>query len=915
MGALPRRGFFSVGICVLLTVAIAAPIQAASEAGGPPDTTRSNILLLVSDDQTFGNFTRDLMPNVFSQLVDRGVLFDRAYVDTGLCCPSRSEILTGLYEHHTRVDDNDVPLLRPTILDALHAQGYRTSLTGKYLNSWPCDPRPEFDQWVCMGEGLSSYSLTNPTLNVNGQWAQYQGYTTDILADFTSDFIDSTPQEQPFFAVYTPTSPHLPANDFRCGSIPVVPPRPPSYDEDTTLDGKPQYLRRPPLSPSEVYWIDQSNIKMTRAVACLDSSIGSILSRLGSRESDTLIFFLSDNGFLYGEHRRWEKSPLYEEVVHVPFVVRYPALVPDPQAFSTSALVENVDIAPTIAAILGMEWGADGLSLLPILDGSVSDVRDAALIQFCQGAHYPCNHPLIPFGGALPPSVNGVVTQTTKYMEYATGEKEMYDLVADPYELQNLAGDPGYADQQADLAAQLASLRAPPQPETTIYAGPEGTIGSRVGTLSFFSQSPLATFQCRLTVDGVPGAWEACDQGSVTLGALGDGDYVFEVYATDEYGAVDPTPASRSFSIHSTGPDARVDSGPPAHNKDGVLSFSFSSQTPGVTFECQLSVLGSAGAWEPCDPSTGITYGPVGEGEWVFQARATDGLGNYSDPPAEWLVHVDTTGPVMSFLQSPLRRVQTTDAFFRFRPDETILGSMNCRLDLGAWVDCSGGTFSVSGLSEGLHKLSVNAKDELGTARTSVIRWTVDHTPPILTMDGPDPYTNATTATLDISANEYLLQPTLTCALDGQNLVDQESLVPGCRKRTVTVNGLADGPHILETAAVDGAENLSSIVSWSWTVDTVAPVTTITSGPVDPTSETSATLEFSASDASPVTFRCRLDQAPAAPCSSPVTYTGLSLGAHHFRAQATDAAGNVGPGVTWSWRIVTLGPARNRAVA
>ena len=154
------------------------------------DPERPNILLLISDDQAWSDFTPALMPSVYAQLVDQGVLFKRAYVNTSLCCPSRSQIITGLYEHHTGVDTNTVPLERPTIVEALHDVGYRTMLAGKYLNSWPCTPRPEFDRWACVGTPLpSTYSMIDPLINVDGEWASYQGYQTDILADQLVSFV------------------------------------------------------------------------------------------------------------------------------------------------------------------------------------------------------------------------------------------------------------------------------------------------------------------------------------------------------------------------------------------------------------------------------------------------------------------------------------------------------------------------------------------------------------------------------------------------------------------------------------------------------------------------------------------------------------------------------------------------------
>jgi arylsulfatase A-like enzyme len=895
---------------VLGMVCLASSLIGTATAESPA-VEAPNVLIIISDDQDTGTFTRDLMPNVFGELVDKGVLFQRAYVATGLCCPSRAEILTGLYEHHTGVDDNDVPLSRPTIVEALQDRGYATSLAGKYLNSWPCNPRPEFDQWVCSGEGQSSYTMRNPTLNVDGQWLPFSGYTTDILADFTVDFIESTPVDRPFFAVYSPTTPHLPANDDRCRSLPVDPLRPPSYDEDTVLAEKPAYMQRSPMSPSEISSVDEAHARMTRAVSCLDGSIGTILSALGSRAQDTLVFFLSDNGYLFGQHRAWKKAPPYEEVVRVPFVVRYPPLVPESAPFTTSALVQNIDITPTIAEILGFPWAADGRSLVPLFEGPAARTRQAALVEFCQGVHYPCNNPVVPFGQSLPPSYTGVVTETMKYLEYQTGELEMYDLLADPFELNNLVGEPGYADEQADLAASLAALRAPPIPDTTILTGPEGATAFRVATFRYFSQSRLSTYQCRLTVDGVPGAWEPCDQGSMTVGALEDGDYVFEASGTDEHGVADPTPATRSFSIHATGPDVRIDSGPPVHTKEDILSFSFSSQTPDTTFECQLAQLGTAGAWEPCDPLTGITYGPVGQGQWLFQVRAVDSASEATDPPAAWLVHVDTTGPAMIFLTSPRRRTASTEADLRFVANEDVAGVTTCKLDSGSWTDCPGGTYSAADLVEGSHAFQVRATDDLGTLGTTKLRWTVDYTPPVLTLTGPSEYTNATHADFVITHNEVLARSEgLTCALDGLNLVEDAQVLSLCRKGTLAVDDLADGPHLLEAAAVDGAGNLSSVFSWSWTVDTVAPVTTITSGPADPTFDRSATFEFSAQDATPVQFACSLDGGAAASCASGVTYRNLAVGTHTFSVQGTDAAGNVGAPAVWSWTIESLAPRR-----
>ena len=99
-------------ICALALFAmlpfVGGSATAAGSMGAAASETRPNILLIVSDDQAWSTFSRKLMPSVYGQLVDQGVLFRRAYVNTSLCCPSRAEILTGLYEHNTGVDANEV---------------------------------------------------------------------------------------------------------------------------------------------------------------------------------------------------------------------------------------------------------------------------------------------------------------------------------------------------------------------------------------------------------------------------------------------------------------------------------------------------------------------------------------------------------------------------------------------------------------------------------------------------------------------------------------------------------------------------------------------------------------------------------------------------------------------------------------
>jgi N-acetylglucosamine-6-sulfatase len=689
---------------------------------------RPNILLLVSDDQQMATFTRTLMPSVFSRLVDRGVRFDRFYVNSSLCCPSRSEILTGLTEQHTGVDDNNVPLNRPTIVEALHDLGYRTMLSGKYLNSLPCDPRPEFDRWVCQFQnGDSGLSLVDPTLNVDGTDTTFSGFTTQIEANFVSDFIRSTPRDRPFFAMYTPTSPHLPANDPRYASMPVTPNRPPNFDEDTAASGKPFYMRRPPMPADEIARNDRRFEAMSRAVRALDDDIGRILASLGDRARDTLVIFLSDNGFLLGEHRREAKIVPYEESVNTPFVVRFPAVATGTPSIS-DALVSNIDIAPTIADLVGIPWHADGKSLVPLLTHRSASIRPAVLINWCEGIHPPCpgNQPTNVFIEPLlgVPSYFGVVTRRYKYVEYRTGERELYDLANDPYELVNHAGDPAWSSVRGRMAGYLFTLTSPPPVDTTIVTGPQGAVDTRAFTFRYFTASRFATYRCRLDRDGVAGSWRACDGQTDQVGPLRDGDYVFRVAGTNERGRTDPSAAARAFSIHTTGPPVTVDAGPPRHLRERSVRLRFSSPEGGARYRCRLHVwTDTPGGWKVC--RSPVVYGGLGDAVWAFEVQAIDRSGRVTRPPGLWLFQIDNAGPEIVFDLRPNDPATNVNPVFEFHANEPIRGGTLCAVDDAPAVDCSEGTFQPIGLSRAEHVVTITATDTLGNTATTTFTWLI----------------------------------------------------------------------------------------------------------------------------------------------------------------------------------------------
>ena len=810
-GAHRSRGLrLAVILSFLFTATVSIGGEPTAEAAASPD--RPNVLIILADDQTWSTFGRPIMPSVYREIVDKGALFKRAY-SSSLCCPSRSEIFTGLYQHHTGVDSNDVQLKRPTLAKAAQDLGYRTIYSGKYMNSMPCDPRAEFDQWMCTGRPPGTHSLKNPTMNVDGTWQSYAGYTVQIMSDYAAQAIASTAPDQPFFAIYSPPSPHLPANDDRYSKMPVSPLRTPSYNEETRTSDKPEYMQRPPLTPDEVKDFDGYYQKMVRSSRGLDDSVGSLLASLGDRADDTIVFYMSDNGFLYGQHRRAHKLTPYEEAINVPMAVRYPPLLS--QAFESQALVQGIDIVPTIADLMNIHWGADGKSLVPLLTGAATSIRDAVLTEYCQAWRYPCpgGHPSYLALQKPVPSYWEIVTATHKLVEYETGEAELYNLSTDPHELNNLAGDAATAGLQSQLSDRLRDLHAPPPVDTTIVTGPQGPISTRAVTFTYFSQSRFSTYRCRLIRNGVPQGWQPCGYEAMTLGSLVDGNYVFEVAGTDEHGNTDATPATRSFSVSSTGPDVTINSAPPAHQKAKNVSFGFSSSTAGAWFQCRIGLFRKAAAWKSCSPSTGASYGPLADGLYSFEVRAVKSTGK-TEPPAQWLFRIDNVGPTPVYDKVPLKTVGETEEHLMFHPNETSSGPFTCSLDGASPVDCSNGSFEASGLSEGNHALAITLTDVLGNTKTSSYTWKVDLTPPVASIvNGPSGVVSSRSATFTFGSNEPI--GGFFCQLDGG-----PSWYCG---KSITYTGLSEGDHTLSVKGYDPFRNVSSPVSRSWTVDIPAP--------------------------------------------------------------------------------------------
>ena len=466
---------------VVPETATTGPITVTKPAGSAVSSedfhVQPNIVLILTDDQRYDELS---MPTVQSQLIDKGTTFTNGFVVDPLCCPSRTAILTGKYSHSTDIYDNRPPHggfetfhadgeESSTIATWLHAAGYHTGLVGKYLNGYfPSDASyipPGWDSWEAQlidnkESGLYHNYYMSDQGNLIFHGNTDADYSTDVLNGYATQFIQNAPASQPLFLYYAPVAPHLvapPPRRYRHAFPDLQPLRPPSYNEADVSD-KPQYIQdTPPLSTDEQARRDTLRLHQYQSLLAVDDGVKAILDSLQAdgRLGSTLIMYASDNGLNMGEHRWTDKKVPYEESIRVPMIVRYDPITQQTARTETHFLL-NVDFAPTFAAAAGVASpGAEGVNFLPLLAGNASGWRTDFLIEHANATK------------VVVPPYCAVRNTNWIYVEYSTGEQELYDLVNDPYELQNLAGDPAYSSTQASMHARMLQLCKPPPPGFT----------------------------------------------------------------------------------------------------------------------------------------------------------------------------------------------------------------------------------------------------------------------------------------------------------------------------------------------------------------------------------------------------------------------------------------------------------------
>jgi arylsulfatase A-like enzyme len=447
---LRRRWAFVLVLPLLVT---AGQIPIANPTAGAP--RRPNVLIIVTDDQRQG---LAVMPQTRQWMKKGGTRFANAFVTTPLCCPSRSSIFTGRYTHNHGVLGNNgqgVNLAqRSTLQYYLHRAGYETAMYGKYLNGWDIAERPPHFQHFAMT--ASSLTYTNGIWNVGGTVKTVAEYNTTYITNKARHFLKHAgTAHTPWFLYLAPAAPHGPyIPDSQYAKAPVSPwAGDPAVPERDRSD-KPPYVQ---VADRGFRYGAETRKAQFRTLMSIDDLVSTIFNTLKDlgEVKNTLVFLVSDNGLMWGEHGLQQKAVPYEQAIHVPLLVRWPGHL---LAHATdNRIVANIDIAPTVLQATGITpspaYPIDGRTLL-----GTSTLRHRLLTeQFTSG-----EDPQYPQG-----SWASLRTNAYKYTEYYAPDRttvifrEYYNLRTDPWELRNLLGDDDLSNDPdvGALSSQLAQAR------------------------------------------------------------------------------------------------------------------------------------------------------------------------------------------------------------------------------------------------------------------------------------------------------------------------------------------------------------------------------------------------------------------------------------------------------------------------
>ena len=470
-------------------------------------TTRPNIVFIFSDDHAtnaisaYGGIFKDIAPTPnIDRIANEGALLKNALCTNAICGPSRAAILTGKYSHVNGYFKNYKGGVfnnqQWTYPQSLQASGYQTALIGKWhLVSEPIG----FDYYkyhISKGEqGL----YWDPVYNDNGKKIKEKGYATNLTTDFAMDWLNERDPNQPFCLMLQYKAPHRQwAPDAKYEDLWEDQEMPtPSNFNDTYQDREltagntemtmDYFSRRdmkmtPPDSllkkarnkwlqygfkPGEVVapvkglnreetrqWKYQKYIKDYLAtIRSVDDNIGKVLAYLKENglEKNTIVIYASDQGFFLGEHGFFDKRFMYEEALHMPFVIRYPGKIQPGTVVDD--IVTNIDFAPTLLDMAGVPVPeqVQGKSFFNNLKGDTSE--DWQQSMYYHYYEYPYYHRVQPH--------YGIRNQRYKLIHfyYDVDVWEFYDLKKDPNEMKNLIHSKSYTILIKQLKKELYKLK------------------------------------------------------------------------------------------------------------------------------------------------------------------------------------------------------------------------------------------------------------------------------------------------------------------------------------------------------------------------------------------------------------------------------------------------------------------------
>lgn len=449
----------------------------------PREQKSMNIIFILADDHRydamgFMNKIQGLQTPGMDKMVSEGAHIKNAFVSTALCSPSRASILTGQYAHKHTVVDNDAPLPANLVFfpQLLQQKGYQTAFMGKWhMGNTDDAPQPGFDYWLSF-QGQGEYY--NPTFNVNGKRIkQPEGsYITDLLTDSALHWMDKRNKQKPFFLYLSHKGVHAefkPAkrHEGKYKNVPII--CPPSMYLTATDSSKtygvvtspqtkvnykdiPQWVRQQRYSWHGVDYMYHGQFQFDdfyhlylETLQSVDESVQRVMDwiKTNKLESNTMLVYMGDNGFSFGEHGLIDKRHAYEESMRVPMLIWAPGMIKPNSVVEN--VVMNVDLAPTFLELAGISKPSfmQGYSFTNLLKGNTNNwQRQKVFYEYYWEAAFPQT-----------PTTFAVRSDRYKYIYYngVWDINELFDLQNDPYEMNNLIRDTSYRKIGLQLKDEL----------------------------------------------------------------------------------------------------------------------------------------------------------------------------------------------------------------------------------------------------------------------------------------------------------------------------------------------------------------------------------------------------------------------------------------------------------------------------